>query len=70
MSEWISVGDKLPSEIFNWVLAFEDGAIGLKGYTKDNGFYDPYPSVSNLSGYSEITHWMPLPEVPKVQDNE
>tara|TARA_R110002153_G_C12964215_1_gene460359 strand:- start:174 stop:380 length:207 start_codon:yes stop_codon:yes gene_type:complete len=65
MSEWISVDDGLPSDMFDWVLVFSDGDMGLKGYTKDKGFYDPYPSVSNLSGYSEITHWMPLPEPPK-----
>ena len=62
--EWISVEDRLPSGIFDWVLVFSDGAMGLKGYTKDNGFYDPYPSVTNLRSYSEITHWMPLPEPP------
>jgi hypothetical protein len=65
MNKWISVENELPTADFDWVLVFSDGAIGMKGYTTAKGFFDPYPTVSNLRGYTEITHWMPAPEAPE-----
>lgn len=63
MSEWISVEDRLPDEIFDWILACADGAVSTIGYSKEKGFHCPYPTSTQLI-IEEITHWQPLPEPP------
>lgn len=62
-NEWISVKDRLPYDIFDWVLVFADGAMSTLGYTKDNGFYEVHPIKTQVN-INKITHWMPLPNPP------
>ena len=63
-SEWISVEDRLP-EVAQKVLLFSpsDG-INLGYVTDDKRFYvyKSYPE--------RPTHWMPLPEAPKMKGGE
>ena len=63
-NQWISVDDRLPDEIFDWVLAYSDGAISTIGYSKEVGFYCPYPTSTQLV-VEGISHWMPIPELNK-----
>ena len=63
MSEWISVEDKLP-HIYSWVLVCSEGVMNCVGYGKV-GFEDwTHASCHNII-VGSITHWMPLPELPK-----
>jgi len=62
--EWISVKDRLPDDVFDFVIAYADGAMSTIGYSKKNGFYEVYPIKVQLC-ICDITHWMPLPEPPK-----
>lgn len=75
-SVWISVEDKLPSDMdLDWVLAC---------VVEDNGYKWPIPKVAEYrksyddwyvegvgwlqnthKGCFAVTHWMPLPELPK-----
>lgn len=66
--EWISVDDRLPEENGRYLacvnvshLAFTSlTVIAVMDYGKEHGFYL----------YSEdepVTHWMPLPEAPKMK---
>lgn len=66
MSEWISIKDRLPNPIFDFVLACADGAMSTIGYREENGFYEVYPIQTQID-IQMITHWMPLPEPPKEQ---
>lgn len=63
-NEWVSVDERLPDEVFDWVIAYQDGAYCTVGYTKKRGFYMPYPfDLCNLN-LAEITHWQELPLPP------
>ena len=68
MSEWISVGDKLPSK-FGWFLVLDKYLTGEK---ITMGFFEGEPSFMwiPLDGRENsdsmiVTHWMPLPKPPK-----
>lgn len=85
MSEWISVKDRLPKTDGHYLVYKDTGfgfglqevcgfarnlkdiddecftrkKAGFYKYDRECGFYEP----------ADITHWMPLPEPPK-EDNE
>lgn len=70
-SEWISVDDRLPEENGRYLvcvnvshLAFTSlTIIVVMEYGKNHGFY--------LQNETEtVTHWMPLPEAPKIKNTE
>lgn len=56
-SEWISVDDRLPDNHTKCLAVTESGDYYTTYY--HNGFYTPY-----------VTHWMPLPEAPKMKGGE
>lgn len=66
VQEWISVDDRLPENIANRVLVVCERSNGV--------FYAHYekPFWINLETdkpfISTVTHWMPLPELPKEND--
>jgi len=65
MTEWISVKDRLPekNEIVGYVF---DGTIRFDVYYP--GFCGSFESVNDFGFFvseKNITHWMPLPELPK-----
>lgn len=64
MSEWISVEDRLPEPLFDWVIVYADGAMSTMGYTEEDGFYEPHPIKTNVD-IEMITHWQDMPEPPK-----
>lgn len=60
-TEWISIKDRLPDEIGK-VLVIDNGKIDINSWAgKYEGWY-----YANKN----ITHWMPLPELPKESDAE
>ena len=73
MSEWISVKDEMPKEGVK-VLAYCACSLG-----KNPLLDDWFMKVDYISKYSkdweigayygyEITHWLPLPEPPEVEE--
>jgi regulator of RNase E activity RraB len=81
MSEWISVKDRLPDylpevdysanvictnrrEIFIMARCYDYDA---EGWMWGNCYGDIYGDPEVDDDYSDITHWMPLPEAPKEQ---
>ena len=76
MAEWISVEDRLPDpKEYDWVL----GALKTTELTKGCNYY-LLPHIVELRNgewwamdsdfplkdlFEEVTHWMPLPELPK-----
>ena len=72
MSKWISTKDRLPSPHERVLLLRTTGKIRkmiVGFYANDNFWYD----IDDLwdSPLMNITHWMPLPKLPKQEnDNE
>lgn len=72
--EWISIDDELPEECKN-VLCFEGKkiVIAFMEKTEDCGEYVPvfwdWIAYDRDDTYDEVcaTHWMPLPEPPKMK---
>lgn len=63
--QWISVEDRLP-ELYEKVLTIDnDGEIFInwRNYTDGVDSYFAY-------GRARVTHWIPLPELPKEVENE
>jgi hypothetical protein len=76
MSEWISVNDRLP-ENEQAVLVSRDATtmqlerdaeyckICLYALDGNEGWYDFQTDEDENQDFFKITHWMPLPELPK-----
>ena len=62
--EWISVDERLP-ETNEEVLVYSSvGKIYTACYIRVDGIEFWF---ENIDGFREITHWMPLPEGPKMK---
>ena len=57
---WISVKDRLPEKYTNVIVLYDIGRVGVNWTNEENEF------VSHA--YSNVTHWMPLPEPPESEE--
>ena len=79
MPKWISVKDKLPSKNGKYLCCWGEGKyISIYSFAKNlskvdecdfhgkrkSGWYD-YDSEWGYGEMCGVTHWMPLPELPK-----
>lgn len=67
-SPWVSVDERLPNDDVWLALRLRGGAWirgkrTVAGWFRDSGAILCYPD-------DQITHWMPLPPLPKETDNE
>jgi hypothetical protein len=62
--EWISVKDRLPTHEDGKVLIYTAYGISIGEKTVSNHWR------GNCAIPKQITHWMPLPEPPKGENNE
>ena len=83
MSEWISVEDRMPEELerthpgwSDYVRPSEDVLVYLRRDKRQTVAWYSYTAgiwvtvdESVEYDYDEITHWMPLPEPPKEENN-
>ena len=69
MSKWISVNDRLPEYGEPVLLAIngevQDVPYVLNGDETVPDWFDPVPTSCATVWWNEVTHWMPLPEVPE-----
>lgn len=67
-SKWISVEDRLPG---TQKVLITDGDIVMRGYRRPDGVWkygaEEHMKWERLS-IRPVTHWMPLPEPPKAQE--
>ena len=61
-SEWISVEERLP-EMYEDVLYFNGHSVGVDFICSDGMWCEE-------DVHNDVTHWMPLPEAPKVKGGE
>ena len=61
---WISVEDELPRKEINVLMVSSGCAETLCGYRCKNGKYGWY-CYNDDEYWHNITHWMPLPQLPK-----
>ena len=56
---WISVKDRLPDKAGDYLVYYDNGIINIRWFVSecDCWIRKPYQMV--------ITHWMPLPKLPK-----
>lgn len=67
VNEWISVKDRLPKKGLIIVYCSKThhvSAIGIYWDDHDDPL-GPIPSRPNWLTWDTVTHWMPLPELPK-----
>ena len=80
-SEWISVEERLPDNDWgkhwkdrNYYLVFTKPSglmnVAVYGYKEHNWWVDRNSCVLDKKNYKEVTHWMPLPEAPKMKGGE
>jgi hypothetical protein len=73
--EWISVDDRLPEErvmVLGYVVTdYGDCYPSDCIYVMEliHGLFYPF-NCSAIKGYSKVTHWMPLPEPPKMRKED
>lgn len=76
--QWISANDRLPEGKFGeeLIICTEDGEVGAGRYSvfKDEGEFSWMENEGSdfysLGTNSRVTHWMPLPEAPKMKGGE
>lgn len=59
--EWISVEERLPEKQANFLIADDKGHMEIALWTKQFGWF------SGSNRVKKVTHWMPLPEPPKMK---
>ena len=77
MSKWVSVKDKLPKKNNDYLCVLNTHTISVCSFAhnlkkvdkydfdaKKSGWYD-YDSEWGYYEITNVTHWMPLPELPK-----
>lgn len=64
-SEWISVEERLPEKYTYIIVCDEDGTVGEAFCYKEGGF-----EWMHIQENAFVTHWMPLPEPPKMKGGE
>ena len=70
--EWISVEERLPEESGGY-LTYRNGAISSLTYSARHKLFNAQDSLSEKFSKMfsiEVSHWMPLPEAPKMKGGE
>lgn len=70
--EWISVDERLPTDeqevLVYYGFDYGDGDLGRMYMSVLTFFaYDPIPHFQHQAIGLKVTHWMPLPEAPKMK---
>ena len=62
VQEWISVDDRLPKNSDNVLVCHNNGLVTTNAWLGSNWWFN--------NERNQITHWMPLPELPEVRRND
>lgn len=64
MSEWISVSEKLPEKLDEYIVMIKGAKVPTALWYNPNG---ELWKTEELGIKYPVTHWMPLPEPPKEE---
>jgi hypothetical protein len=77
LGEWISVEDRLPEETVSCLVVLDNEDIDIRLFNSKNDPYKTYQFMLNKFLFMDdegdwystdrVTHWMPLPELPKMK---
>lgn len=72
--EWVSIQDKFPAS-GDPVLLIANGAVQQVTYFRDylnagDDYFEPVYFEGDCIPLDEVTHWMPLPQLPKAQEQK
>ena len=67
--EWISVKERMPKDGQEVIAFTKDEIIGFMDYRGESSATDEWwtDDFGNALRYDDVTHWMPLPELPKEE---
>ena len=71
--EWISVDERLPEESSYYYVKTKAGTLLSMYYSTKYNMFNVYDwnSIAQSKAYNiKVTHWMPLPEAPKMKGGE
>ena len=63
MGEWIKCSERMPEELDD-VLVTDGDSIEMKWWDGDD--WDSWVECNSNICSDDVTHWMPLPELPEV----
>lgn len=66
MAEWINVKDKMPED-GKEVLFSDSSSIMVGWYNADKEYWE-LTDADMIAYAQDVTHWMPLPELPKMDE--
>ena len=72
--EWVSIQDKWPAR-GDPVLLIANGVVQQVTYFRDylnagDDYFEPVYFEGDCIPLDEVTHWMPLPQLPKAQEQK
>ena len=67
--KWISVKDALPKDAGTYIIVDCYGIVRSRHFCKGQGRFAGYWHANNSAKYGNPTHWMPMPEPPKEEQN-
>lgn len=65
MADWISVRERLPEQVGDYLVCTEDAEVFVCDYIPSVEFW---MCGDEIICFGRITHWMPLPEPPKEEN--
>ena len=66
--EWISVKDRLPEDDATYLVYGRNGYGIVFAVYYGDGEWLTWDDLTNITRF--VTHWMPLPPLPKEEENE
>lgn len=66
-SPWISVEEKLPEDVRDYLVVTDESAVYIAVFTGSRWYLS---RNGNYVRDGEVTHWMPLPDLPTGKENE
>jgi len=63
---WISVKDELPEDRTSVLSLSVHNIVNSSRYVREDISFYPYAHLTNEVPIGEVTHWMPIPERPKL----
>lgn len=66
-SGWISVEERLPEKSGDYITYHEHGSCGVIYYNASIYLWNVYYFKDTQNAIRSVTHWMPLPEPPKMK---